>query len=34
MQTADGTSRVRFENLDEDWVTLNIDGKPVKLSAH
>jgi hypothetical protein len=34
MQTADGTSRVRFENLDADWVMLNIDGKPVKLSAH
>jgi len=34
MQTADGTSRVRFENLDADWVTLNIDGKTVKLSAH
>jgi len=34
MQTPDGTSRVRFENLDADWVTLNIDGKPVKLSAH
>jgi hypothetical protein len=34
MQTADGTSRVRFENLDADWVTLNIDGKPMKLSAH
>ena len=34
MQTADGTSRVRFENLDADWVTLNIDGKPLKLSAH
>ena len=34
MQTAEGTSRVRFENLDADWVTLNIDGKPLKLSAH
>jgi len=34
MQTADGTSRVRFENLDADWVTLNVDGKPVKLPAH
>jgi hypothetical protein len=34
MQTAEGTSSVRFENLDADWVTLNIDGKPVKLSAH
>jgi hypothetical protein len=34
MQTADGTSRVRFENLDADWVMLNIDGKLVKLSAH
>ncbi|MGA2243196.1 MAG: hypothetical protein ABSH11_14320 [Verrucomicrobiota bacterium] len=34
MQTAEGTSRVRFENLDADWVTLNIDGKSVKLSAH
>ena len=34
MQTTDGTSRVRFENLDVDWVTLNIDGKPLKLWAH
>jgi hypothetical protein len=34
MQTAEGTSRVRFESLDADWVTLNIDGKPMKLSAH
>ena len=34
MQTADGTSRVRFENLDADWVTLDVDGKPLKLSAH
>ena len=34
MQTAEGTSRVRFENLDADWVTLNIDGKPLKLWAH
>ena len=34
MQTAEGNSRVRFENLDADWVTLNIDGKPVKLPAH
>ena len=34
MQTAEGTSRVRFENLDADWVTLNIDGKPMKLPAH
>jgi hypothetical protein len=34
MQTAAGTSSVRFENLDGDWVTLNIDGKPVKLPAH
>ena len=34
MQTAEGTSRVRFENLDADWVTLNIDGKTMKLWAH
>jgi hypothetical protein len=34
MQTAEGTSRVRFETLDADWVTLNIDGKPMKLPAH
>jgi hypothetical protein len=33
MQTADGTNRVQFENLDAAWVTLNIDGKPVKLPA-
>jgi len=34
MQTAAGTSRVQFDNLDEDWVTLNVDGKPLKLPAH
>ena len=34
METAAGTKGVRFENLDADWVTLNIDGKPVKLTAH
>jgi hypothetical protein len=34
MQTAAGVSSVQFENLDEDWVTLNVDGKPVKLPAH
>ena len=34
LQTAGGTSRVRFDNLDADGVTLNIDGKPVKLPAH
>jgi hypothetical protein len=31
MQTATGISSVQFENLDEDWVTLNVDGNPVKL---
>jgi hypothetical protein len=34
VQTADGTSRVRFESLDADSVTLNIDGKPLKLPVH
>lgn len=34
MQTTDGAKGVRFENLDADWVTLNIDGKPMKLPAH
>jgi hypothetical protein len=34
MQTAAGTNRVRFDNVDADWVTLNIDGKPMKLPAH
>lgn len=34
METADGNKGVRFDNLDADWVTLNIDGKPVKLPAH
>jgi hypothetical protein len=31
LQTAAGVSTVQFENLDEDWVTLNIDGNPLKL---
>ena len=34
LETADGTKGVRFESLDADWVTLSIDGKPVKLPAH
>ena len=34
VETADGTKGVRFEALDADWVTLSIDGKPVKLPAH
>ena len=34
LQTADGTLHVRFDNLDADWVTLNVDGKPVKFPAH
>ncbi len=33
LQTAGGVSSVQFESLDEDWVTLNIDGNPVKLPA-
>jgi len=33
LQTATGVSSVKFENLDEDWVTLNVDGNPVKLPA-
>ena len=33
VQTAAGTSSVLFESLDEDWVTLKVDGKPVKLPA-
>jgi hypothetical protein len=34
METADGTKSVRFESLDADSVTLNVDGQPLKLSAH
>jgi hypothetical protein len=34
MQAAGGTNEVRFDKLDADWVSLNVDGKPVKLSAH
>ncbi len=34
LPTANGTSRVRFDNLDAAGVTLNIDGTPVKLPAH
>jgi hypothetical protein len=34
MQTADGTNAVRFEKLEADSITLNVDGKPVKLPAH
>jgi hypothetical protein len=33
LQTADGTRHLRFEILDADWVTLNIDGKPVIFPA-
>jgi hypothetical protein len=33
LQTAGGVSSVQFESLDEDFVTLNIDGYPVKLPA-
>jgi len=33
LQTAAGVSSVQFESLDEDWVTLNVDGYPVKLPA-
>jgi len=31
LQTATGVSIVQFENLDDDWVTLNVDGNPVRL---
>jgi hypothetical protein len=33
LQTAAGVNSVQFESLDEDWVTLNIDGNPLKLPA-
>jgi hypothetical protein len=33
LQTAAGVSNVQFESLDEDWVTLTVDGNPVKLPA-
>ena len=33
LQTATGVSAVQFDNLDEDWVTLTVDGNQVKLPA-
>lgn len=34
LDTRTGNSPVRFEELGEDWVVLNIDGEPVRLSLH
>jgi hypothetical protein len=34
LPTATGNSRVQFNNLDRDWVTLDIDGKQVKLNVN
>jgi hypothetical protein len=34
MQTPDGPIPVRFKDLSEDWVVLEINGEPAKLPIH